>query len=166
MARTIVSLSEYLPVPTSRREWNVRPPMANGVSRRVSTAVAIGSPSSHEMHQLDRVPWGDPYVAQREPPHDRAVMLDDHRARVEVERGEQLEQGRPPRHRAALPVQRDVDRIVHRVSSRTMPRAAASGSGASDNARIRATPHAPAAPGPRLRSGAPAPLLSPRSPRA
>src|SRR2546429_595463 len=124
MARTIVSLSEYLPVPTSRREWNVRPPMANGVSRRVSTAVAIGSPSSHEMHQLDRVPWGDPYVAQREPPHDRAVMLDDHRARVELERGEQLEQGRPPRHRAALPVQRDVDRIVHRVNYHTMLRAA------------------------------------------
>src|SRR3989449_11571651 len=122
MARTIVSLSEYLPVPTIRREWNVRPPMANGVSRRVSTAVAIGSPSSHEMHQLDRVPWGDPYVAQREPPHDRAVMLDDHRARVELERGEQLEQGRPPRHGAALPVQRDVDRVVHRLSSCTMLR--------------------------------------------
>src|SRR3989475_3176260 len=92
--------------------------------------------------------------------------LDDHRARVEVERGEQLEQGRPPRHRAALPVQRDVDRIVHRVSSRTMLRAAASGSGASHNARIAATPYAPAARSSRIRSGVTPPIASTGSPSA
>src|SRR6059058_5774624 len=41
MAPAIVSLSRYLPVPTMRREWNVRPPTTNGVSRMVSTAVVM-----------------------------------------------------------------------------------------------------------------------------
>src|SRR5437667_219338 len=140
MARTIVSLSRYLPVPTMRREWKVRPPMVNGVSRSVSTAVAIGSPPSHEMHQLDRVPRSYSDLAQRGPADDGAVVLHHDGARVELERSEQLEQRHAPRYRAALPVQRDIDRVAHCVSSCAILRAVAAGSAASHKARIAATP--------------------------
>src|SRR5207249_11773078 len=37
--RAIMAVSGYSPVPTVRREWNERPPMVNGVSCIVSTAV-------------------------------------------------------------------------------------------------------------------------------
>src|SRR5947207_15375449 len=100
-----------------RREWNVRPPMVNGVSRSVSTAVAIGSPPSYEMHQLDRVPRSYSDVAQRGPADDGAVVLHHDGARVELERSEQLEQRHAPRHRAALPFQRDGDLGAQRVST-------------------------------------------------
>src|SRR6266480_3090485 len=88
------------------------------------------------MHQLDRVPRSHPDVTQRGAAHDGA--------RVELERAEQLEQGHPPGHRAALPVHRDVDRIVHCVSSCTKLRAVARGSAVSHSARIAATPYTPA----------------------
>src|SRR5439155_15167430 len=73
MARSISSLERYLPVPTSRREWNTRPPMVRGMSFTTSRAVVIGSPTSHEVHQLHGVARGDAHVAQRGPAHDVAV---------------------------------------------------------------------------------------------
>ena len=41
IARVIVSLSGYFPVPTMRRDWNARPPTVKGVSWSVATAVVI-----------------------------------------------------------------------------------------------------------------------------
>src|ERR1051325_4321305 len=143
MARAIVSLSRYLPVPTMRREWNVRPPTTNGVSRMVSTAAVMSAPS-YEMHQLDRVARSDRDVPQPGAPHDRAVVLDHHGARVELERAEQLEQRGAARHPALLPVHHDVDRIGHDCHSSSICRAASAGSAASHSARIAATPYAPA----------------------
>src|SRR2546428_6747151 len=105
-ARTIVSVSRYFPVPTMRRDWNVRPPVARGASGARSTAVVMVSPASHEVHQLDRVARGHADLGERGAAHDAAVVLDDHRARVELERLEQLEQRRARVHRARLPVHR------------------------------------------------------------
>src|SRR5437660_12866517 len=85
MARSISALERYVPVPTSRREWNTRPPMVRGMSFTTSTAVVIGSPASHEMHQLDGVARGDAHVAQRGPAYDAAVVLDDDGARVQLQ---------------------------------------------------------------------------------
>src|SRR5436190_1561889 len=96
------------------------------------------------MHQLDRVPRSHPDVTQRGAADDGAVVLHHDGARVELERAEQLEQGHPPGHRAALPVHRAVDRIVHCVSSCTKLRTVARGSAASHSARIAATPYTPA----------------------
>src|SRR3989454_463331 len=140
IARAIVSLSRYFPVPTMRREWNERPPMVNGVSRIVSIAVVMRSTPSHEMHQLDRVARPDGHCPERRTPHDRAVVLHDDDARVERERFEQLEQRGAPRHRARLPIHRDVDHVVHLFSSSSIRRAASAGSAASQNALIAATP--------------------------
>src|SRR5258708_39945554 len=80
-ARIISSCERYLPVPTSRREWNTRPPMVRGTSFTTSRAVVIGSPSSYEMHQLDGIARGDAHLAQRRPAHDAAVFLPHHRPR-------------------------------------------------------------------------------------
>src|SRR5258708_17844955 len=74
-ARIISSCERYLPVPTSRREWNTRPPMVRGTSFTTSRAVVIGSPSSYEMHQLDGIARGDAHLAQRRPAHDAAVVV-------------------------------------------------------------------------------------------
>src|SRR5258708_9424982 len=74
-ARIISSVERYLPVPTSRREWNTRPPMVRGMSFTTSRAVVMGSPSSYEMHQLDGIARGDAHLAQRRPAHDAAVLL-------------------------------------------------------------------------------------------
>src|SRR5690349_22346793 len=153
MARTMVSLSRYLPVPTMRREWNVRPPTTKGVSRTVSTAAVMRSAPSHEVHQLDRVARGDGDVAEPGAAHDRAVVLDDHGARVERERAQQLEQGEAGRHRPALAVDRDVDRLAHGSQGSSMRRAASAGSAASHRARIAATPNAPARRSSPARSG-------------
>src|SRR5258708_7648874 len=101
-ARAILSLSAYLPVPTLRREWKVRPPMRNGVSRAVATVVVTGSAAPDEVHQLYRVPRGDPNVAERGAAYDRAVVLHHDGARVELERREDFEQRRAPRHRVGL----------------------------------------------------------------
>src|SRR5712692_11813897 len=85
-ARIISSLERYLPVPTSRREWNTRPPMVRGMSFTTSRAAVIESPSSHEMHQLDGVARGDAHLAQRGTAHDAAVVLHHHGARVQLQR--------------------------------------------------------------------------------
>src|SRR2546425_6222064 len=77
IARVIVSLSGYLPVPTMSRDWNVRPPMVRSVSRTRSSAVVIASPAADEVHQLDRVAGPDAHVAQRRAPHDGAVVFHD-----------------------------------------------------------------------------------------
>src|SRR5258708_14636300 len=74
-ARIISSVERYLPVPTSRREWNTRPPMVRGMSFTTSRAVVIGSPSSYEMHQLDGIARGDAHLAQRRPAHDAAAWF-------------------------------------------------------------------------------------------
>src|SRR5204863_728926 len=116
------------------------------------------SPSSHEVHQLDRVPRSHPDVSQRGPADDGAVVFHHDGARVELERREQLEQRHAPGHRAALPVHRDVDRIVHCVSSCTMLRAVVRGSAASHSARIAATPYTPAARSSGSRSGVTPPI--------
>src|SRR2546425_12190898 len=92
IARTIVSLSRYFPVPTMRRDWNVRPPMVSGVSCAGSTAVVMRSPASHEVHQLDRVALRHPHVPQRRAAHDAAVVLGPHRPPGQGEGTEQLEQ--------------------------------------------------------------------------
>src|SRR3989449_7000942 len=81
IARPIVSLPRYFPVPTMRRDWNVRPPMVSGVSCAGSTAVVMRSPASHEVHQLDRVALRHPHVPQRRAAHDAAVVLGPPRAR-------------------------------------------------------------------------------------
>src|SRR5437667_8449670 len=83
IARAIVSLSRYFPVPTMRRDWNERPPMVKGMSRIVSRAVVMRSTPSDEMHQLDCVARLDRHHAERRTPHDRAVVLHDDGTRVE-----------------------------------------------------------------------------------
>src|SRR5438093_1122761 len=45
------------------------------------------------MHQLDRVARSYRHVAELRAAHDRAVVLDDHDARIELQRADQLEQG-------------------------------------------------------------------------
>src|ERR1051326_7727109 len=147
MARAMTSLSRYLPVPTMRREWNVRPPTTNGVSRMASTAAVMSAPS-YEMHQLDRVARGYRDVPQPGAPHDRAVVLDHHGARVELERAEQLEQRGAARHAALLPVHQDVDRIGHDCQS-PPPSRCSPFPGTSSESVTAATPRASAAPGGR-----------------
>src|SRR2546422_7944973 len=153
IARTIVSLSRYFPVPTRRRDWNVRPPMVSGLSCASSTAFVRRSPASHEVHQLDRVALRHPHVPQRRAAHDAAVVLDHDGARIERERPEQLEQRGVPGHGAAFSVHDDVDRFRHATRSSIIRRAVAAGSTASHSARIAATPYAPAAFTSRTRSG-------------
>src|ERR1051326_2784238 len=139
MARAMTSLSRYLPVPTMRREWNVRPPTTNGVSRMASTAAGMSAPS-YEMHQLHRVGRGYRDVPQPGAPHDRAVVLDHHGARVELERAEQLEQRGAARHPALLPVHQDVDRIGHDCHSSSICRAASAGPRRASPTRAGVTP--------------------------
>src|SRR2546426_8070621 len=74
------------------------------------------------MHQLDRVARSYRHVAELWAAHDRAVVLDNHDARIELQRAEQLEQGGASRHRAPLAVHRDLDRVVHPRSSCSMRR--------------------------------------------
>src|SRR2546422_5772067 len=69
------------------------------------------------MPQLDRIPRCARPRPEGGTPHDGAVVLHDDGARVERERLEQLEQRGAPRHRAGLPVDRDIDRVVHPFSS-------------------------------------------------
>src|SRR5207245_10215897 len=88
----------------------------------------------------------------------RAVVCPPDGARVGLGRSELLEQCHASGPRAALPVHRDVDRIVHCVSSCTMLRAVARGSAASHSARIEATPYTPAARSPGSRSGVTPPI--------
>src|SRR2546427_11187139 len=76
IARPILSLSRYFPVPTMRRDWNVRPPMVSGASCTSSTAVVMRSPASHEVHQLDRVALHHTHVPERRAAHDVAVVRD------------------------------------------------------------------------------------------
>src|SRR5882672_2993535 len=83
IACVIVSLSRYFPVPTIKRERNVRPPMVNGVSFRTSSAVVMGSAASHEMHELDGVPRGDVHRRECRPAHDRPIVFHDDGPRVE-----------------------------------------------------------------------------------
>src|SRR3989442_4062209 len=118
------------------------------------------------MHQLDRVARSYRHVAELRAAHDRAVVLDDDDARIELQRAEQLEQGGASRHRAPLAVHRDVDRVVHPRSSCSMRRAAPAGSAASHKARIAAAPYAPAARSPGIRSGITPPMAMTGSPSA
>src|SRR5690242_10351760 len=166
MARIISSLERYLPVPTSRREWNTRPPMVSGMSFTTSTAVVIGSPSAHEMHQLDRVTLGDAHIAQRRPAHDAAVVLDDHGARVELQRRQQLQQRRAVGDGARLAVHHDLDCLAHAVNFSSTCCAATSGSSASHKPRIAATPYAPAARTAATRSGVIPPIATTGRPSA
>src|SRR3989441_10050757 len=110
------------------------------------------------MHQLDRVARSYRHVAELRSAHDRAVVLDNHDARIELQRAEQLEQGGASRHRAPLAVHRDLDRVVHPRSSCSMRRAAPAGSAASHKARIAAAPYAPTARSPGIRSGITPPM--------
>src|SRR2546422_871375 len=87
-------MSGYFPVPTKRRDWNVRPPIVRGVSSTVSTAVGIASPSTDKMHELDRIPGRDCDVAQSRPAHDAAIVLDDHSPRIELQLGQDFQQRR------------------------------------------------------------------------
>src|SRR2546426_8723216 len=130
IARTIVSLSRYFPVPTMRRDWNVRPPMVSGVSCAGSTAVVMRSPASHEVHQLDRVALRHPHVPQRRAAHDAAVVLDHDGARIERERPEQLEQRGGPGPRAAVSAPDDGARFRHAARAPVLRRAGAPGPGA------------------------------------
>src|ERR1041385_3101538 len=135
MARSISSLERYLPVPTSRREWNTRPPIVRGMSFTTSTAVVIGSPASHEMHQLHGVARSDAHVAQRRAAHDVAVVLHHHGARVELQRGQELQQRRAARYRVRLTVHYDLDCFIHAVNFSSTCWAAVSGSSASHKPR-------------------------------
>src|SRR5947208_16502787 len=112
IARRMVSWSRYFPVPTMRREWNVRPPMASGVFRTSSAAVVMRLPPSHEMHQLDCVASGDLHTAERRPTHDRAVVLHHHGAWVQLQGLHQLERGGVPRPRRVLALHRDIARLI------------------------------------------------------
>ncbi len=68
MARTIVSLSAYLPVPAMRRDANVRPPIVSGWSAGRAAVILIGmsslywlskwrrSSAADEVDQLNVVP--------------------------------------------------------------------------------------------------------------
>src|SRR5258708_33482459 len=102
-ARIISSVERYLPVPTSRREWNTRPPMVRGMSFTTSRAVVMGSPSSYEMHQLDGIARGDAHLAQRRPAHDAAVLLPPHPHRGRFPWPPELQQRRAPRGGAPPP---------------------------------------------------------------
>src|SRR5689334_10342574 len=110
MARTMVSLSRYFPVPTMRREWNVRPPTVKGVSRSASTAVLISTPSN-KVHQLDCITVRHSDPGEVGAADDGAVVFHDHGARIELEGRKQLEEGGACRHHARLAVDRDVDGI-------------------------------------------------------
>jgi len=70
------------------------------------------------MHQLDRVARGDADLPERRPAHDVAIVLDHDGAWIERQIGEQLEQGNALRNRLGLPVDDDVDRVLHRSSSK------------------------------------------------
>src|SRR2546422_5117210 len=146
IARPIVSLSRYFPVPTRRRDWNVRPPMVSGLSCASSTAVVMRSPASHEVHQLDRVALRHAHVPQRRAAHDAAVLLDHDGARIERERPEQLEQRGVPGHGAAVSLHDDVDRFRHATSSPIIPRAGAAGPAAAPPAPNPAPPSPPPPP--------------------
>src|SRR3954454_14863231 len=125
IAAPMVALSRYLPVPTMRRERNSRPPRVNGVSRSVSGGVRIAViiapsdglvvprcarddasgkitaprlPPADVVHQLDRVARGQRGLAEAGAADDVAVELDHHRARVEAQRLEQVEQRRRRGH--------------------------------------------------------------------
>src|SRR6266851_4054710 len=165
-ARIISSCERYLPVPTSRREWNTRPPMVRGMSFTTSRAVVIGSPSSYEMHQLDGIARGDAHVAQRRPAHDAAVVLHHHGTRVEFQCRQELEQRRAVRDGAPLAVHHDLDRLTHPVNPSSICRAAASGSSASHRPRIAATPYAPAARTAAIRAGVMPPIATTGRPSA
>src|SRR5690348_9730345 len=158
MARTMVSLSRYFPVPTIRRDWNVRPPILKGVSRSVSTAVVIASTPSDEVHQLDRIPFGDGHAGETGASHDGAVVLHHHDPRIELERREQLEEGDPGGHRPSLAVDHDINGIAHSSNSCSIRLTALAGSAASHSARIAATPYAPASFRARIRSAVTPPM--------
>ncbi len=113
IARVIVSMSEYLPVPTMRRDWNVRPPIVSGVSSTVSTAVVIASPSTDKMHELNRIAGRDFHVAESWPAHDAAIVLDDHRARIELQLSQDFEQGRTLSELLAFSVHHHVHQLFH-----------------------------------------------------
>src|SRR5436309_15467798 len=118
------------------------------------------------MHQLDRVARSYRHVAELRAAHDRAVVLDDPAARIDLQRAEQVEQRGAARHRPPLAVHRDVDRVVHPRSSCSMRRTAPAGSVASHRARIAAAPYAPAARSPGIRSGVTPPMAMTGSPSA
>src|SRR5690348_2030186 len=166
MARIISSLERYLPVPTSRRERNTRPPMVRGTSVTTYAAVVIGSPPTDGVHQLDGGARGVADVAQGGPAHDAAIVLHHHGARVELQRGQQLQQRRAVRDGARLAVHHDLDCLTHAVNVSSTCWAAVSGSSASHKPRIAATPYAPAARTAATRSGVIPPIATTGRPSA
>jgi len=139
IARAIVSLSRYFPVPTMRREWKRAPADGERHVRIVSTAVVIALTLLRRNAPADRVARRDRHRGEPRTPHDRAVVLHDDGARVERERLSSAATSRP-RHRARLAVTVTSDRVVHLFSSWTIRRAASAGSAACHSALIAATP--------------------------
>src|SRR6266853_1820741 len=166
IACVIVSLSRYFPVPTIKRDRNVRPPMVSGMSFRTASAVVIASSASHEMHELDRIARRHAHRGEGGPAHDRAIVLHHDGPRVEVQRLEQVEQRPVPHHRPWLTVYDDVDGVAHVSNSCRSNRAASGPSTVSQNARIAATPCTPAALRDAARPGVTPPMAITGSPKA
>src|SRR5690554_2448596 len=112
----------YFPVPTMRRELNVRPPISKGASSaRASSRAAIESvmsASTHEVHELDRVAFVDRGFLVPVPLEDLPVELDHHHAGLEVEGFQKRAHGLSARHMTRFTVELDLHRLsrIHRPS--------------------------------------------------
>src|SRR6185437_12746957 len=93
IARVMSSFVAYLPVPTSSREWNSRPPITSGASSIGATTV-VTSPSSNKVYDLYRVTGRERLCGIRGAiAKNRAVVFHHHQARFELELAQQIRDG-------------------------------------------------------------------------
>src|ERR1043165_10062601 len=99
-ACAITACDEYLPVPTMRRDRNVRFAIVKGVSTMALSA-------THEIDDLDAVAVADEGRCEHRAPDDHLIVLDGHAPRIDVQALEQLLNGHGLIEIVRIPVERD-----------------------------------------------------------
>src|SRR4030095_10702634 len=94
-ACAITACDEYLPVPTMRRDLNVRPALTKGASGNpqprfpLSTSFLVVLATAHEIHDLHSIAFADEDVRVRFSLDDVLVMFDRNAPRIDIELVEQ-----------------------------------------------------------------------------
>ena len=109
-AWAMTAFEGYLPVPTIRRDANVRPAMTNG---RINGHAHDWStlehvlPAADEVHDLDGIAVGDDDVGERVALENGEVVLDGDAPRVDVELRQQVDDRQRLVELESFAVQRD-----------------------------------------------------------
>src|SRR5690349_5461731 len=98
IARRMMSLVVYLPVPRIRRDRNSLPAMTNGLS--------FTSASAHEVHELESVPRAHLRGCVQPTIEDFAIVFHDDQLRMQVEIAQQVVDRAPCRDITLLTVDR------------------------------------------------------------